>query len=112
MDSLTSHSWPGNIRELQNFVECSVILTRDQTLCSPLARLRPVAQGGSEQPITLEDAEREHICRILRQTRGIIMGPKGAATRLGMKRSTLYDRMRKLGIPRSNKPPDPLRLQS
>jgi formate hydrogenlyase transcriptional activator len=103
MDSLTSHSWPGNIRELQNFVECSVILTRGHTLCSPLARLRPVAQGNSEQPITLEDAEREHICRTLQQTRGVIMGPNGAATRLGMKRSTLYSRMQKLGISRSNK---------
>src|ERR1700678_2135281 len=112
MDSLTSHSWPGNVRELQNFVECSVILTRGQTLCSPLARLRPVAEGNSEQPITLENAEREHICRTLRQTRGVIMGPKGAATRLGMKRTTLYSRMQKLGISRSNRPPDPLRLQS
>jgi formate hydrogenlyase transcriptional activator len=103
MDSLTSHSWPGNIRELQNFVECSVILTRGHTLCSPLARLRPVAQGNSEQAITLEDLNREHICRTLRQTRGVIMGPNGAAARLGIKRTTLYGRMRKLGISRSNK---------
>ena len=103
MDSLTSHSWPGNIRELQNFVECSVILTRGHTLCSPLARLRPVAQGKSEQAITLEDLNREHICRTLRQTHGVIMGPNGAAARLGIKRTTLYGRMRKLGISRSNK---------
>jgi formate hydrogenlyase transcriptional activator len=103
MDSLTSHSWPGNIRELQNFVECSVILTRGHTLCSPLARLRPVAQGNSEQAITLEDLNREHICRTLRQTHGVIMGPNGAAARLGIKRTTLYGRMRKLGISRSNK---------
>ncbi|HWY69786.1 MAG TPA: sigma 54-interacting transcriptional regulator [Terriglobales bacterium] len=103
MDSLTSHSWPGNIRELQNFVECSVILTRGHTLCSPLARLRPVAPGNSEQAITLEDLNREHICRTLRQTHGVIMGPNGAAARLGIKRTTLYGRMRKLGISRSNK---------
>ena len=103
MDSLTSHSWPGNIRELQNFVECSVILTRGHTLCSPLARLRPVAPGNSEQAITLEDLNREHICRTLRQTHGVIMGPNGAAARLGIKRTTLYGRMRKLGIARSNK---------
>jgi formate hydrogenlyase transcriptional activator len=103
MESLTSHSWPGNIRELQNFVECSVILTRGHTLCSPLARLRPVAQGNSEQAITLEDLNREHICRTLRQTHGVIMGPNGAAARLGIKRTTLYGRMRKLGIARSNK---------
>jgi formate hydrogenlyase transcriptional activator len=103
MESLTSHSWPGNIRELQNFVECSVILTRGHTLCSPLARLRPVAQGKSEQAITLEDLNREHICRTLRQTHGVIMGPNGAAARLGIKRTTLYGRMRKLGIARSDK---------
>jgi formate hydrogenlyase transcriptional activator len=103
MESLTSHSWPGNIRELQNFVECSVILTRGHTLCSPLARLRPVAQGNSEQAITLEDLNREHICRTLRQTHGVIMGPNGAAARLGIKRTTLYGRMRKLGIARSDK---------
>ena len=53
MDSLTSHSWPGNIRELQNFVECSVILTRGHTLCSPLARLRPVVQGNWNSPSLL-----------------------------------------------------------
>jgi transcriptional regulator of acetoin/glycerol metabolism len=88
---------------LQNFVECSVILTRGHTLCSPLARLRLVAQGNSEQPITLEDAEREHICRTLQQTRGVITGPHGAATRLGIKRTTLYGRMQKLGISRFNR---------
>jgi formate hydrogenlyase transcriptional activator len=104
MDSLTSHSWPGNIRELQNFIECSVILTPGSILRCPLARLRSGAQVHSpEEPITLEDLNREHICRTLQQTRGIIMGPNGAAARLGIKRTTLYARMRKLGISRSNK---------
>jgi transcriptional regulator with GAF, ATPase, and Fis domain len=104
MNSLTSYSWPGNIRELQNFIECSVILTPGSTLRCPLARLRSGAIVHSEaEPVTLEDLNREHICRTLEQTGGVIMGPNGAAARLGIKRTTLYARMRKLGISRSNK---------
>jgi formate hydrogenlyase transcriptional activator len=104
MDTLTSYSWPGNIRELQNFIECSVILTSGSTLCCPLARLGSGAEVNSPgEPVTLEDLNREHICRTLQQTRGVIMGPNGAAARLGIKRTTLYARMRKLGISRSNK---------
>jgi len=104
MDTLTSYSWPGNIRELQNFIECSVILTSGSTLCCPLARLGSGAEVNSQgEPVTLEDLNREHICRTLQQTRGVIMGPNGAAARLGIKRTTLYARMRKLGISRSNK---------
>jgi formate hydrogenlyase transcriptional activator len=103
MDALASHSWPGNIRELQNFIERSVILTPGNTLLPPLARLKPAAQLQSSEPITLEDAERDHICRTLKQTSGIIGGPNGAAARLGMKRSTLYFRMQKLGISRTHK---------
>ena len=104
MDTLTFYSWPGNIRELQNFIECSVILTSGSTLYCPLARLGSGTQVLSpEEPITLEDLNREHIRRTLQQTRGVIMGPNGAAVRLGIKRSTLYARMRKLGISRSNK---------
>ena len=104
MDTLTFYSWPGNIRELQNFIECSVILTSGSTLCCPLARLGSGTQVlPPEEPITLEDLNREHIRRTLQQTRGVIMGPNGAASRLGIKRSTLYARMRKLGISRSKK---------
>jgi formate hydrogenlyase transcriptional activator len=104
MDTLTFYSWPGNIRELQNFIECSVILTSGSTLYCPLARLGSGTQVLSpEEPITLEDLNREHIRRTLQQTRGVIMGPNGAAVRLGIKRTTLYSRMRKLGISRSNK---------
>ena len=104
MDTLTSHPWPGNIRELQNFIECSVILTPGSTLCCPLARLKSGAIVHSEaEPVTLEDLNREHIRRTLQQTRGVIMGPNGAAARLGIKRTTLYARMQKLGISRSNK---------
>jgi formate hydrogenlyase transcriptional activator len=104
MDTLTFYSWPGNIRELQNFIECSVILTSGSTLYCPLDRLGSGTQVLSpEEPITLEDLNREHIRRTLQQTRGVIMGPNGAAARLGIKRTTLYARMRKLGISRSNK---------
>ena len=104
MDTLTFYSWPGNIRELQNFIECSVILTSGSTLYCPLARLGSGTQVLSpEEPITLEDLNREHIRRTLKQTHGVIMGPNGAAARLGLKRTTLYSRMRKLGISRSNK---------
>lgn len=104
MDELTAHPWPGNIRELQNFIERSVIMTTGNTLRIPAAALRAKAQVDSpQQPVTLEDAEREHICRILKQTSGMIAGPNGAASRLGMKRSTLYFRMQKLGIPRASR---------
>jgi len=107
VNRLTSHPWPGNIRERENFIECSVILTSGRTLRCPLARLRSAAQIYSSKPSgTLDDVNREHILRTLQQTRGVIMGPNGAAARLGIKRTTLYARMRKLGISRS-KPPDP-----
>ena len=105
MNELVSHSWPGNIRELQNFIERSVIMTTGNTLCIPaLVAPRLKAQVvPAQQPVTLEDAEREHICRILKQTRGMIGGPNGAASRLGVKRSTLYFRMQKLGISRTER---------
>jgi formate hydrogenlyase transcriptional activator len=104
VNSLISYSWPGNIRELQNFIECSVILTSGSTLRCPLSRLKSGVQVDSpEEPVTLEDLNREHICKTLQQTGGVIMGPNGAAARLGIKRTTLYARMRKLGISRSDK---------
>src|SRR6201997_1172560 len=103
MNRLTSHPWPGNIRELDNFIDCTVILTSGRTLRCALARLRSAARIDSSKPSgTLDDVNREHILRTLQQTRGVIMGPNGAAARLGIKRSTLYARMRKLGISRSN----------
>jgi formate hydrogenlyase transcriptional activator len=103
MSELTSYAWPGNIRELQNFIERSVILTSGNVLDSPLASLRSAAEAVSVGPITLEDAERDHIRKTLEQTRWVVSGPNGAAARLGIKRSTLYFRMQKLGISRSNK---------
>jgi formate hydrogenlyase transcriptional activator len=102
MAALTSYQWPGNIRELQNFIERSLILTSGNVLESPVASLSSAAEAESLGPITLEDAEREHIRKTLEQTRWVVAGPNGAAARLGIKRSTLYFRMQKLGISRTN----------
>jgi len=100
MSAFTSYQWPGNVRELQNFIERSVILSDGTVLCPPLAELRQ--STGAELPAatTMQDAERDHILKILERTRWVVAGPSGAAARLGMKRSTLYFRMQKLGISR------------
>jgi len=103
MSALVSFHWPGNIRELQNFIERSVILTSGDVLHPPLASLKTAAEVESLGAITMEDAEREHIRKTLEQTRWVVAGPNGAAARLGMKRSTLYFRMQKLGISRTRK---------
>jgi formate hydrogenlyase transcriptional activator len=107
ISALVTHSWPGNIRELQNFIERSVILTPGRVLCPPLEGLRSAAQSESTGLTTLEDAERDHIRKTLEQTRWIVSGPQGAATRLGINRSTLYFRMQKLGISRTGRSPIP-----
>ncbi len=90
MSALVSYFWPGNIRELQNFIERSVILTSGNVLHPPLASLKSSAEAESLGPITLEDAERDHIRKILEETRWVVAGPNGAAARLGIKRSTLF----------------------
>jgi formate hydrogenlyase transcriptional activator len=100
MQALVSHFWQGNIRELQNFIERSVILTSGNVLRPPLDSLKSAAERESKQAITLVDAEREHIRKTLEQTRWVIAGLNGAAARLGIKRSTLYFRMQRLGISR------------
>jgi formate hydrogenlyase transcriptional activator len=107
MSTLVSYQWPGNIRELQNFIERSVILTSGKVLHPPLASLKSTPEAQSLGAITLEDAERDHILKILEQTGWVVAGPHGAAARLGVKRSTLYFRMQKLGISRSNRNPLP-----
>jgi formate hydrogenlyase transcriptional activator len=101
MKVLTARQWPGNIRELQNFIERSIILTTGNELSFPLQKAKQVPSASQQLPVTLEDAERLHICRTLKQTNGVIGGPNGAAARLAVKRSTLYFRMQKLGIPRT-----------
>jgi len=98
MRALVEWPWPGNVRELENFVERAVILTVGPTLRAPIAEIRKAvveAQGGS----TLEEVEREHILRILRETNGVVTT---AATRLGLHRTTLNATMRKLGITRKD----------
>jgi DNA-binding NtrC family response regulator len=100
MDTLTSWDWPGNIRELENFMERSVILSVGPTLAIPASELRPLNEPTSRRDTSLETAEREHILRILRETGGVISGLRGAAARLGLKRTTLQSKMQKLGISR------------
>ena len=102
MSALISHQWPGNIRELQNFIERSVILSVGPVLSPPLAQLKDSSAAASMGAVTLEEAERDHILKTLEHTKWVVAGPNGAAARLAVKRSTLYFRMQKLGISRSN----------
>jgi len=103
MDALVHYSWPGNIREMQNLLERAVILSPGPALHIPSGDLKPTAPPAdmpAGRPITLADAEREHIVRGLRAAHWVVRGPNGAAARLGMKRSTLQWKMKKLGISR------------
>jgi len=104
MAELTAYSWPGNIRELQNLIERAVILSRRSVLEVPLAELRrstnAVLMNQIQGPTKLEAVEREHIMKVLRETGWVIGGTEGAASRLGLNRTTLNNRMRKLGITR------------
>src|SRR5258706_4028640 len=101
LSALGKYPWPGNIRELENFIERAVILSQGPELRVPLAELKPAAAAPANGATTLEAAEREHILRVLKETDWIVGGPAGAAARLGMKRTTLQSRMKNLGIARS-----------
>jgi formate hydrogenlyase transcriptional activator len=106
MDALCRWHWPGNVRELQNVVERAVILSRGPVLRVPLSAL----EEGPQPPgsgVTLEDVEREHILRTLKDTGWVIGGPRGAANRLGLRRTTLVSTMRRLGVVRPR--PEPAR---
>jgi formate hydrogenlyase transcriptional activator len=122
MDALAHYSWPGNVRELENLLERAVLLSPGRELRVPVTELKSTAissaapgadssssfasftslnSSASTSAIsTLEEAERQHILRALKQTQWRIAGPKGAAVLLGMKRTTLQARMRKLAIRR------------
>ena len=103
MDALTNWNWPGNVRELENFIERAVILTRGSSLHVPLAELRngsPDVPAAPAALTTLEEAERQHILKALRESNWMVGGPAGAAAKLGLKRTTLQSRMQKLGIRR------------
>jgi formate hydrogenlyase transcriptional activator len=113
MEALLGYRWPGNVRELQNFIERSVILSPGKVLRLPVDELEqslklsgPEITEGSEQPMhgeraTLKDAEREHIIQALAATNWVLGGPKGAGARLGLARTTLIGKMRRLGISRA-----------
>ena len=98
MQALMAWPWPGNVRELENFVERSVILTTGPSLRAPLSEIRPDARPASNDS-TLEQVEREHILRVLKESGGVVTT---AATRLGLHRTTLNAMMRKLGISRKD----------
>jgi PAS domain S-box-containing protein len=98
MDALMAWDWPGNVRELENFVERSVILTQGSVLVAPLSVLESTIGETATSDQTLESAEREYIVRALRESHGQIGGPRGAAMRLGLKRTTLQSKMKHLGI--------------
>jgi len=99
MEMLVRWDWPGNIRELENFVERSVILTPGSVLQAPLSELQAaVGQGSGESRVTVRDYERERILRALRECHGRLGGPDGAAARLGLKRTTLQSKLDQLGI--------------
>ena len=107
IDALVHYPWPGNIRELQNVIERGVIVSRGPILRVPIADFKAhTARAAIAKPVkpastlrdTLGETERNQILKALEQSQWVIAGPKGAAARLGMKRSTLQFRMRKLGI--------------
>jgi formate hydrogenlyase transcriptional activator len=102
MQAMTEWTWPGNIRELQNFIERAVILARGERLGLPLEELGSPGMGraarGTAGSLTLQEVERRAILDALRKTRGRVGGPRGAAALLGLKRTTLQSRMRLLNI--------------
>jgi formate hydrogenlyase transcriptional activator len=100
MGALVRYPWPGNIRELQNLIERAVILSSGPVLRVPLKDLpnRAVVRSATSSPQTMEEAERAHILATLKEVKWVIAGPNGAAARLGMNRSTVQFRMKKLGI--------------
>jgi formate hydrogenlyase transcriptional activator len=100
MDALCRYRWPGNVRELENLIERAVILSQGTELTVPLGELKIAARESPSAVATLHEAERDHILRALQESNWVIAGPSGAATLLGMKRSTLQSKMIKLGISR------------
>jgi formate hydrogenlyase transcriptional activator len=112
LHALTDHAWPGNIRDLQNTIERAVILCEGSTLTLDRPLLAPprvtngtqgaVVEPARDESLALDDAERRHIVTVLKQTRGIIEGPRGAAALLNLKPSTARFRMKKLGITKSD----------
>jgi formate hydrogenlyase transcriptional activator len=107
LEAMTRYSWPGNVRELQNFIERAVILTTNGDLRAPLSEFKGISDVAVPPPNgegrTLRDMERQHILDALQKSHWVIGGPAGAATRLGMKRTSLLYRMEKLNISRDDR---------
>jgi len=101
MSALTRADWPGNIRELEHFIERAVILSRGGVLRAPLAEIQPLDKVDTDE-LTLEMANRELIIRALRECGGAIGGPHGSAARLGIKRTTLNSKLKRLNITRED----------
>jgi formate hydrogenlyase transcriptional activator len=102
MEALMNWKWPGNVRELEHFIERSIILSEGPVLRAPIAELELQVDSGTEASDTFSSNRREHILKVLRKTGGVIAGPNGAATRLGLKRTTLQSIMQRLGIVRKD----------
>jgi formate hydrogenlyase transcriptional activator len=105
---LLTYTWPGNVRELQNYIERAVILSPGKVLRAPLAELKQSVarldcsgECAAPKAMTLKDAEHDHIIQALAETNWVIGGPKGAAARLGLQRTTLISKMQRLGISRA-----------
>ena len=105
MSVLAQYQWPGNVRELENVIERAVILSQGRDLEIPSGALKrtpeaaiPTKPENKPSTSTLETVERDHILHVLEETKWTVAGPAGAAARLGMKRTTLQAKMRKLGI--------------
>jgi formate hydrogenlyase transcriptional activator len=110
MAGLVFHRWPGNIRELQNFVERSLILSNGPVLNGSLAELTcTIREAALLAPVTLEQAERSHILQTLLETEGVLGGRNGAAARLGLPRTTLISKMKRLGLNPPRRSSAPLR---
>jgi formate hydrogenlyase transcriptional activator len=101
LKALERYTWPGNIRELQNFIERSVILSKGPELEAPVTELA-TTQSARAVPRTLADADRAHIIKILEETNWVVGGDGGAAAKLGLKRTTLIAKMQKLGLSRES----------
>ena len=101
IEALVRHSWPGNVRELENIIERAVILSPGRELYLPMSELEISSEINAARPNTLETADRNHILGSLEEANWVIAGPRGAAARLGLERTTLYSKMHKLGIKRA-----------
>jgi formate hydrogenlyase transcriptional activator len=100
MEAMMDYSWPGNIRELQNFIERAVILTQDGILRIPALECKTMSQNAQSAGSTLSDIQRKRILQVLEETNWVVGGPRGAAALLGLARTTLIAKMQKLGISR------------